>query len=179
MWKKILLALMVIVVAFVVIVALQPEDYRVSRWTTIAAPASAVFPHVNELRKWNNWSPWAKLDPNAKNTFEGPSAGVGSVFAWAGNSQIGEGRMTITESKPNELVRFKLEFFKPMAGVCDTDFTFRTEGGQTIATWTMSGKNNFIGKAMCLFVSMDKMVGGSFEQGLASIKSLVESGAKN
>ncbi|MBI3414337.1 MAG: SRPBCC family protein [Verrucomicrobia bacterium] len=178
MLKKILIIVAVVIVVFLIVVARQPEDFRVMRFTTIAAPQAAIFPHVNELRKWDAWSPWAKLDPTAKNTFDGPPAGQGAVMAWAGNSQVGEGRMTITESKPSELVRCRLEFFKPMAGVSDTDFAFRPEGNQTVVVWTMSGKNNFIAKAMCLFMNMDKMVGGQFEQGLASMKAIVEGGAK-
>ena len=178
MLKKILIALVVIVVVFLIIVALQPADFRVTRTATMAAPAPAVFAQVNDLHKWEAWSPWAKLDPNAKNTFEGPPTGTGAVFAWAGNNQVGEGKMTITESRPNELVRFRLEFFKPMAGTSDAEFTFKSEGNQTTVTWTMTGKNNFIAKAMCLFMSMDKMVGGAFEQGLASIRSIVEAPPK-
>src|SRR5262252_6555013 len=85
---KILIALVAIVAAFV---ALQPSEYRIARSATIAAPASDVFAQVNDFHKWDAWSPWAKLDPDAKTTFEGPSAGEGAVFAWAGNREIGEG----------------------------------------------------------------------------------------
>ena len=38
----------------------------------------------------------------------------------------------------------------------------------------MSGKNNFMGKAFGLFVNCDKMVGGDFEKGLATMKSVTE-----
>ena len=82
--------------------------------------------------------------------------------------------MTVTESRPNELVQFKLEFFKPMAGVSTSEFTFKPQGNQTEVTWTMTGENNFIAKAMCLFMNMDKMVGEQFEKGLASMKSIAE-----
>ncbi|MBI4324246.1 MAG: SRPBCC family protein [Chloroflexi bacterium] len=87
---------------------------------------------------------------------------------------MGEGHMTITESRPNERVQFQLEFFKPMAGVSTVEFTFKPQGHQTEVTWTMTGQTNFIAKAMWLFMSMDKMVGGQFEKGLASMKSLAE-----
>jgi len=86
--------------------------------------------------------------------------------------------MTITESRPNELIRFNLEFFKPMAGTSTAEFSFKPEGNQTTVTWSMSGKNNFIAKAMCLFMSMDKMVGGQFEKGLAQIKTIAEAAPK-
>jgi uncharacterized protein YndB with AHSA1/START domain len=181
MRKKLLIALSVlvgIVVVFVIVVATRPADFRVSRSVTMTAPPSAVFPHVNELKKWESWSPWMKLDPNAKSSFEGPASGKGAAMSWAGNNQVGEGKMTITESKPDELVRFHLEFYKPMAGTSEAEFTFKPEGNQTTVTWTMSGKNNFIGRAMCLFMNMDKMVGGQFENGLASMKALVEAAPK-
>jgi hypothetical protein len=111
-------------------------------------------------------------------TYEGEPAGEGAVYSWAGNSDVGEGTMTITESRPNELIRIKLEFIKPMEGTSDTEFTFAPEGDGTKVTWDMAGKNNFIGKAFCLFMSMDKMIGGQFEEGLSSLKTVAESKAK-
>ena len=178
MLKKILIGLAVIVVVFLIVVAFQPADYRVTRTATIAAPPAVVFAQVDDLRKWEAWSPWAKMDPAMKVTYTGPAAGVGAVSGWAGNSEVGEGRMTITESRPSELIRFHLEFIKPMAGTSASEFTFKPEGNQTVVTWTMTGKNNFIGKAFCLFMNMDKMVGGQFEQGLARLKSVAETAAK-
>jgi hypothetical protein len=86
--------------------------------------------------------------------------------------------MTITESSPNELIRFNLEFFKPMAGTSTAEFTFKPEGNQTTVTWSMTGKNNFIAKAVCLFMSMEKMLGGQFEQGLAQMKSVAEAATR-
>jgi uncharacterized protein YndB with AHSA1/START domain len=174
MIKKILLVLGAALVAFLVIVALQPADYRVSRSTTISAPPEAVFPNVNEFKKWEAWNPWGKIDPSMKVTYSGPEGGPGASYAWVGSGEVGEGRMTITESKTNEQIRIHLEFFKPMAGVSPTEFTFKPEGGGTVVTWTMSGKNNFIGKAFCLFMNMDKMVGGQFEAGLADLKAVAE-----
>jgi hypothetical protein len=103
---------------------------------------------------------------------------VGALFKWAGNNQVGEGTMTITESRPSELIRIKLEFLKPFAATNASEFTFTPQGNQTVVTWSMSGKNNLIGKAMSLVMNCDKMVGGQFERGLASMKSVVESSLK-
>jgi hypothetical protein len=128
---------------------------------------------VNDLRNWDAWSPWAKLDPDAKFTYEGPAAGVGAAFSWSGNRKVGAGRMAITESRPNERIRFQLDFLKPMRASNTTEFNFRPDGGQTEVTWTMSGKNNFLGKAFSLFVNCDTMVGGDFEKGLAQLGSVV------
>src|SRR5882672_7787264 len=172
---KILLGVVVLVVLVVAVVAIldafQPSEFRIARTATIAAPAATVFAQVNDFHKWEAWSPWAKLDPAARNTFEGAAAGTGAVFAWAGNSKVGEGRMTITESRPNELVRIKLEFVKPFAATNTAEFTFKPEGERTAVTWSMFGHNNFVGKAVCLVMNMDKTVGGEFDKGLASMKS--------
>jgi hypothetical protein len=165
-----------LVVLFLIIVALQPVDYQVVRSAIIAAPAAGVFPQVNDLHKFQDWSPWAKLDPDVKNTYDGPPAGTGAVCKWTGNKKVGEGVMTITESRPNELIKMKLEFIKPFASTADVQFDFKPEGTGTAITWTMSGKKNFMSKAFCLFVSMDKMVGGDFERGLANLKTLTEKG---
>jgi hypothetical protein len=174
MLKKILIGLALVIVVFLIVVALQPSDFRVTRTATMAAPPATVFAQVNDFQKWRAWSPWEKMDPDMERTYEGPSAGEGAKYAWAGNSDVGEGNMTITESRPAELIRLKLEFIKPMEGTSDTVFTFKPQGDSTEVTWDMSGKNNFLAKAFCLFMNMDKMIGGQFEDGLANLKSIVE-----
>jgi uncharacterized protein YndB with AHSA1/START domain len=173
----ILIVLAVIVAVFVLVVALRPSEFRVARSTVIAAPPAAVFALVNDLHQWESWSPWAHLDPAAKQTYEGSPSGVGATFAWSGNKKIGEGRMAIIESRPNELVRFKLDFVKPFKGTNTAEFTFQPEGNQTAVTWSMVGKNNFLSKAFGLFVNCDQMVGSQFDKGLAQMKSLTESAA--
>ena len=178
MMKKSLIGFAVFVVVFVVIVALQPSTYRVVRKTTISAPAPVVFAQVNDFHNWEAWSPWEKLDPAMKRTYEGAPAGTGAIYAWAGNHQVGEGRMTLTESRSNELIRIKLEFLKPFPSTSAAEFAFRPEGNQTAVTWSMVGENTFIPKAIGLFMSMDKMIGGYFEQGLAQMKSLAEASTR-
>ena len=170
----IFIAIAAIIVIFIIIVAVQPEEFRVTRSAGIAAPPGTIFPHVNDLHQWEAWSPWAKMDPACKYTFEGPPAGTGAISAWAGNKKVGEGRMTITESRANELIRLRLEFLKPFKATNTTEFTFKVEGNRTLVTWSMSGKNNFFFKAFGLFVNCDKMIGGDFEKGLSQMKSAVE-----
>ena len=175
---KIVISVVVVMGVFAVIVAMRPSDFRVERSAVVAAPAPVVFAQVNDLHNWDAWSPFAKLDPAAKQTFEGPRAGTGAALAWAGNRQAGEGRMTITESRPYELIRFRLDFVKPFAVTNTAEFTFTPRGVQTAVTWSMSGRQNFMAKAFCMFMSMDKMVGGEFEKGLAQMKSVAESANK-
>lgn len=172
--KWVLIGLGGVIVVFLIVVAMQPADFKVERSATLRAPAPAAFAQVNDFQNWQAWSPWEKVDPALKRSYEGPKAGTGAVYAWQGNKDVGEGRMTITESRPGELVRIKLEFFKPFAAVNDTVFRFQPSGEATTVTWSMSGQNNFVSKAMCLFINMDRMVGGMFEQGLAQMKTVVE-----
>lgn len=170
----ILLAIAVIVVVLVVVIVTRPADFSITRSVTMSAPPQAVFPQVNDLHNWEAWSPWAKIDPAMKTTFAGPTAGTGAIYTWAGSSKVGEGRMTIVESRPSELVRIKLEFMKPFAATNATEFTLQPQGNQTAVTWSMSGKRNFMSKAMSLVMSMEKMVGGQFETGLQQMKAVVE-----
>ena len=169
---KILIGLAVLIVVFLVIVALQPSSYRVARSVVIAAPADAVFPHMNDLKKWEAWNPWGKADPAMKLTYAGPASGVGANYSWAGNNEVGEGRATISESRPGESVKYKMEFFKPMSATSEMEFTFKPQGNQTEVTVTVTGEKSFMAKAFCLFMSMDNMIGRKFEKALAELKGV-------
>jgi uncharacterized protein YndB with AHSA1/START domain len=157
---------------------MQPSEFRVARSATISAPPPAVFAQVNDFHKWEAWNPWGKIDPAMKHNYDGAPAGSGAIYTWVGNKEVGEGRMTIIESRPSDLSRIKMEFFKPFAGNSIAEFTFKPAGNQTMVTWSMTGDKNFMAKAIHLFMNMDKMIGGQFEKGLAQIKSLVEAPAK-
>jgi hypothetical protein len=178
MWKILLIAVVAIVVVLIIVVATRPSDFRVTRTGRMLAPVGIVFENVSDLHKWEAWSPWAKMDPNAKSTFSGADSGPGASMAWSGNNKVGEGRMTIADARPNEVIHIKLEFFRPFKATNMAEFTFKPEGDQTVVTWTMSGKNNFMGKAFSLFVNCDKMVGGEFEKGLANLNSVTQAVAK-
>lgn len=179
MLKRILLALAVALVGFGAVVASRPSTFHVERSITIAAPVDLPFGIVNDFHKWHFWSPWEALDPNMKRTFDGPFAGPGAIYAWVGNDKAGEGKMTILESKPYESIRIQLEFIKPMPGTSFTTVTYAPVPEGIKMTWAMDGQNDFMGKAICLFVDMDAMLGKDFEKGLATIKTLTEQEAKN
>lgn len=175
MLKKILIALAAIVLIFVVVVALQPSEFQMDRSTKIAAPQADVFAQVNDFHKWEAWSPWAKLDPAAKVGFEGPPEGEGTVMTWSGNSEVGEGKMTLTESRPSELVKTRVDMVKPFEGTSTSEFTFKPEGDQTAVTWSVAAHHNFIEKALCLVMGGKTMMSDLMEKGLAQMKSVVES----
>jgi hypothetical protein len=171
MWQIILIAAVMIVALFVIIVATRPSDFRYTRTGRMNAPVDVVFANVNDFHKWEAWSPWAKMDPNCKNTYSGPESGPGATFAWSGNKKVGEGRMTIMDTRPGEVIHIKLEFLKPFKATNTAEFTFKTEGTQTQVTWSMYGKCNFMSKAMGLIMNCEKMIGRDFEKGLANLDS--------
>src|SRR3954453_14621127 len=165
----ILAALAAVVVVLAVVVAMKPAAFRIARSATITAPPSAVFEEVNDLRRWEAWSPWAKIDPGCRFTYDGAPRGIGAVVSWSGNKKVGEGRMTITDSRPDERIRIKLEFFRPFKANNIAEFTFATRVDQTEVTWTMTGERNFMFKAFSLFCDVDEMVGRDFDKGLAQL----------
>jgi hypothetical protein len=178
MWRRILLGFVVVLTVLVVVIAVQPAEFRVERAATVAAPAPVVFAQVNDFRRWEAWNPWGKIDPAMKQTYEGAPTGVGAAYTWVGNHEVGEGRMTIIESRPSELIRIRLDFLRPFEATSTAEFTFRPVGDQTAVTWSMIGTNNFVAKAVHLFMNMDRMIGGQFEIGLARLKANAEAAAR-
>jgi hypothetical protein len=154
---------------------MKPNRFQIERSITIAAPAEVAFAQVNVMKNWEAWSPWDDLDPAMKRSYNDIAAGVGASYSWDGNSDVGEGTSTIVESKPNELVRMKLEFKRPFAGTNDVTFTFVPKDGQTVVTWGMTGEYAFAAKCVSLVIDCDKMVGDNFNKGLADLKRHVES----
>ena len=178
MLLKILAVVALVIVILVIVIALQPGEFRIARSAKISAPPPVVFAQVNDFRKWQAWNPWGKIDPAMKANYEGAPTGVGAAYSWSGNNEVGEGRMTIIESRPHELIRVKLEFLKPFAATNTAEFTFKPEANETLTMWSMFGAKNFMAKAIHLFISMEKMIGGQFEKGLADMKTAAEAAAK-
>lgn len=175
---QILLIVVGIIVGLIVIMllaaALRPADFQITRSQSMTAAPGAVFALVNDFHKWELWSPWAKLDPQMKETFEGPATGPGAIHTWNGNNKVGEGRATITEARPDQSIRLTLQFIRPFKATNDVEFTFQPAGNQTNVTWTMTGKHNFMGKVFSMIMNMDKLVGTDFEKGLSAMKAAVE-----
>ncbi len=165
-------AVAIIIVVFLIIVAIRPAAFRIARSREIPAPADAIFPLINNLRQWSRWSPFEKLDPAMKKTFDGPDAGAGSDYRWVGNGKAGAGQMTIVESKMNELVAMTLEFTRPFKCHNQVQFVLAPSVKGTSVSWIMEGRNNFMAKAFSLLMNIDKMVGKDFEQGLENLEAV-------
>ena len=170
----IVLIIVVIILAVLVYAATRPNDFVVSRSTSIDAPAEAIFPLINDFKHWPEWSPFEKLDPEMQRTLSGADSGKGAVYAWEGNSKAGKGRMEITGSAPSSQVALKLDFEKPFRANNSVDFSLSPSGEGTTVTWAMRGARPFIAKLMGLFMNFDTLIGKDFEAGLANLKRVTE-----
>jgi len=175
--KKALIALVLIVVAFLGFVATRPSEFTVERKTTIAASPDVVFSIVNDFHRYGEWNPWGDKDPAMKVTMGGAASGTGASYAWVGNDKAGEGKMTITSSTPQK-IGISLEFIKPFPSTNELEYSMTPNGANTDFSWKMHGPANFLLKAMTTFKSMDAMIGPDFEKGLASLKKVAEADAK-
>ncbi|TGP21985.1 MULTISPECIES: SRPBCC family protein [unclassified Mesorhizobium] len=174
MLATILIILVVIIAAVLIYAATRPNDFVVSRSARINAPVEAIFPLINDFKRWPEWSPFEKLDPNMKRTLSGAESGKGAAYAWEGNSKAGKGRMEIVNAVPSSLVSMKLDFEKPFRANNSVDFTLAPSDGNTTVTWAMRGGRPFIAKLMGLFMNFDALIGKDFEAGLDNLKRATE-----
>jgi len=176
--KKVAIGLAVALVALIAFVATRPDTYRVERSQEVATPPEVVFDHVDGYKAWPAWSPWEKQDPAMEKKYEGPERGAGAMYSWK-SAKVGEGKMTTLESEPGKHVGIELKFIAPFENTARADFAFEPAGpGATKVTWSMDGKNNFVGKFFGLFMDMDSMIGKDFEAGLSGLKAVAEADAQ-
>lgn len=176
---KILKVLGIIIVILAVIIVVGgmflPKTYSVSRTTLINAPDSVIYKNIADFNEFLKWNPWAKMEPTAKTTISGPIAQANHLYEWEGK-ETGSGQMKIKQVELNKMVDIELKFIKPFESLADTKFEIAPDGIGNKVTWTMSGEQNLISKWMCVFVSMDKMIGKDFEDGLKYLKEKSETG---
>jgi Polyketide cyclase / dehydrase and lipid transport len=169
----ILLAVVAVIGVIAVIASTKPNEWTIQRQGSIPGTPAKVFTYVDDLQKFVEWSPWAKMDPAMKVTYGSPATGSGANFSWEGNGKVGAGKMVITESRPNDLVRCRFDFYKPMRCTNNHEFALKPDGSQTIVTWTMNGNAPFLFKLILVFASADSMMGDNLERGLANLKAAV------
>lgn len=164
-----------IVLLILILATIAPKTYNVSRSIEINRPKEVVFAHLKSLKKQNDWSPWAKRDPNMQQKFTGTDGEVGAINYWNGNKQVGEGEQEITKIVEGERVETELRFLKPFKSTSDAYLVTESVGNdRTKVVWGFSGLNKFPMNVMMLFMNMDKAVGKDFEEGLSNLKAILE-----
>lgn len=175
-FKKIVPAIGVVIIGLVTLAALKSPNYRIEREISIKAPAEAIFPIINSVSKTNEWMPWKESDPQMTLSYSGPDSGVGATTSWDSPGQMGHGKAEVIESVVNSKVVTKITYAKPMQMEQMSEFSLVQTGDSTTMRWSTWGQNGFVGRFFCLFMNMDKMVGGEFEKGLKKLKTMVEEG---
>jgi effector-binding domain-containing protein len=170
--KRILVIVVAIVVVLAVVGLLLPRNIRVQRSVAIARPASLIYATVNSFQLFPKWSPWQSLDPNMKQTTEGPRDGVGAKLVWSGNDKVGSGTQLITASLPDRSVASDLDFGK--MGVAKSNLLLDPEGDATRVTWALDMDMGASPIGHYFGLMMDGMIGKDFERGLANLKTLIE-----
>jgi hypothetical protein len=173
MFKTIVIMVLVLLAALLLYAATKPDTFRVQRSASINAPAEKIFPFINDFRKWVDWSPWERMDPDLKRSFGGAASGQGSVYEWEGQ-KVGKGRMEIAKISPPTNILINLDFLKPFEAHNIAEFTLEPRGNSTTVTWALYGPNPYIAKVIHIFFSMDSMVGEQFETGLANLRTIAE-----
>ncbi len=170
--KTVGIVALVIALLLLAVMLILPSETHVQRSIVITAPSNEVFEQVNSMRKFQNWSPWAKLDPEAQYQFSGPDSGVDSKVAWtSAHPDVGNGAQWIVESLPGQRVRMALEF----EGFDDLSYAYielKEVAGGTEVTWGFDSQFSGMAKFFGLF--MDGMLGPTYEEGLANLKQMVE-----
>ena len=174
MLKTLALIVIAVIAAALLYATTRPDTFRVERSIRINVTPDKIAPLVSDFHQWEKWSPWEKIDPALTRTYSGAASGKGAVYAWAGNKDIGQGRMEVLEAASPAKVLIKLDFITPFEAHNLVEFTLVPEGNATVVTQAMYGPSPFISKVMSLVFSMDKMVGGKYEEGLLNLKALAE-----
>lgn len=152
----------------------QPDEFRVTRTALLHADPDTIFAYLNDLEKWQNWSPWVKIDPNAKRTYNADAkAGPGATMSWQGR-KVGRGVITILDSKPVTHVRLQLEFHSLVNIINTVEFNLAVERTGTLVTWSVYRPFSVAGKIMNIFMDYDKTFGRLYETGLANLGHLLQ-----
>ena len=173
--------LLIRVVAFVAVLIvgllgigfLLADKVHVERSTRIVASPATLYALLNSFDKFDQWSPWADLDPNVKVERSGPPAGVGARYAWHGNADVGAGSQEIIETTPDAMVRIRL-MFDGFDQPSTSTLAITPDGNGSRVTWSMDSDlgNNPMHRYFGLM--MDKYIGQDYEKGLARLKTLAE-----
>lgn len=174
MWKKVVIALVFLLGAFLLYVSTRESTFRYERSGVINASADKIFPYISNLKRGGEWSPYEQNDPNMKKVFSGEDGAVGSKMDFDGNAEAGSGSIEILKIVPNERVELKLIMTKPMHAENLIEYTLKPEGAGTRFVWTMSGDGGYMTKLISVFIDCEKMVAGEFEKGIANLKKVVE-----
>ncbi|CAB3797164.1 hypothetical protein LMG28614_04512 [Paraburkholderia ultramafica] len=153
--------------------ATRPDSFRIERSLRIEAPPERIYALIDDLHRFNLWNPFLRKDPATQGIYSGTPSGKGARYAWQ-SDKVGVGQMEIVDTTAASSVTMSLDFITPFEAHNMAEFTLKPDANATQVTWAMHGPVPFLSKLMQVFVSMDRMVGKDFEDGLSNLKTLAE-----
>jgi hypothetical protein len=173
--KRILLGIGIVMALLLVTALFVKKEFSAEKEVTINRPNAEVFEYIRHLKNQDNFTVWARMDPNMKKEYRGTDGTVGFVSAWEGNSDVGKGEQEIIGINEGKRVDFELRFLKPFESTSPAYMaTEAVSPTQTKVKWGMNGKMIYPLNIMGLFMNMDEMIGKDFETGLNNLKALME-----
>ncbi|GIT89643.1 hypothetical protein JANAI62_08720 [Jannaschia pagri] len=150
-----------------------PAQVHVERSAVIDAAPETLFALIASNQGYQSFNPYAAKDPDLKIALHGPASGVGSGFDFDGKD--GKGSQVVAAVEENRSVTMAIDL--GAMGQPTQTFHLTPEAGGTRVTWgmNMAFGANPIGRVMGLF--MDKMVGGTFDAGLANLARVTQADA--
>lgn len=162
-----------LLVLLVLIGFFLPSSANVERSIVIAAPAQAIFPHINGMKAFHAWSPWSDIDPETRYEFSGPDRGVGSRMSWySGDNRVGEGSQEITASETDRRVETALTFGEDGSG--KATFVLEPAGPDTRVRWQFETEFGWDLFGRYVGLMLDSMIGASYTKGLRDLKARIE-----
>ncbi len=159
-----------LIIIFLLIALLAPKHHFIVRETVINASKDIVYDQINDLKKWDTWSPWEQMDATIKKTFGPSSEGNGSYYTWD-SKHSGKGKMTITGTSA-DTINTAIEFVG--MGTAKSAYTFSKQDNNTKVSWNFSFDTPFPWNAVNWIMRGDNSVGKDFDKGLASLKKVCE-----
>jgi hypothetical protein len=174
--KKVIAGLALMFGVFVAIAAFKSAEYLIQRDVIIDAKPEEVFPFLSSAKNADQWMPWRETDPKVQMTYSGPEEGLGSISSWDSPGPMGTGKAEVVGVIPNQSVKTKITYSRPMEMSQLSEFALTPAGTSTQMTWKVSGNQPFFARLVStlMFMNMDKYVGGMFERGLNKLKMTVE-----
>lgn len=171
--KKTVIWIGIIILALILFSFLLPREVNVARTITIDAPMDRVFEQVNDLRNWEKWSPWKRMDPTMEMTFSNPPVGEGAFYKWESDDKhMGTGTMTLARVVNNEEIVTALH--SDDWGDAHATFLFGHKGDDVEVTWKMNNDLGVMPWNKYFGLMMKSELKRTFDKGLEGIKFYAE-----
>ena len=171
MIKKILLALLGIIVVYLAICPLGPNIVDAETTKTVALTPEQVYGYFSNFKEWPRWSVWITEDPDIKLSFGDTTQGLGAHYSWL-SKKSGNGNMTITRTDSNSALDYTLDF--EGMGKNYSEVRLRPVEAGTEVRWRLYSKSPtpFVLRGMMWLFNFNKQITADFDKGIDKMAAL-------